>query len=113
MISIPKHRIEIFSCDILNSRMTSKETFAGRVAYALAVVSGDFRQRAISLQWKEVLEKSPDVAFPAMHMRLLCSSGTYVRSIAHDLGRKIGSSALALRIVRTKVGDMRIEDALR
>jgi tRNA pseudouridine55 synthase len=36
---------------------------------------------------------------------VVCSSGTYIRSIAHDLGQKLGCGAVLSRLRRTRIGD--------
>lgn len=41
-----------------------------------------------------------------------CSSGTYVRSLVHDLGQKLGCGAILTELRRTDVGQFGIEDAL-
>jgi tRNA pseudouridine55 synthase len=48
---------------------------------------------------------------PEIDFRIVCSKGTYIRSIAHDLGEalKCGGHLTALR--RTKIGDFSVEDA--
>lgn len=48
---------------------------------------------------------------PEIDFRIVCSKGTYIRSIAHDLGEalKCGGHLIALR--RTKIGDFSVEDA--
>jgi tRNA pseudouridine55 synthase len=47
-----------------------------------------------------------DVAF-----RVVCSSGTYVRVLASDLGSRLGCGAHLVRLVRTRIGPYRLEDA--
>jgi tRNA pseudouridine55 synthase len=44
--------------------------------------------------------------------RVVCSGGTYVRSLAHDLGGAVGCGAHVVRLVRTSVGRFGLEDAL-
>ena len=44
-------------------------------------------------------------------LRVLCSKGTYMRALARDLGRALGSAATLSAICRTKVGRFSIEDA--
>lgn len=43
--------------------------------------------------------------------RLACSSGTYVRSVAHDLGQALGCGAHLANLRRLQVGPFRVEDA--
>jgi tRNA pseudouridine55 synthase len=43
--------------------------------------------------------------------RITCSSGTYVRGIVHEMGEQLGTGALTLEILRTRVGDYLLKDA--
>lgn len=52
-----------------------------------------------------------DVSLPDVSFRLACSKGTYVRSLAHDMGQVLDSGAYLTELRRTQVGDFRIEDA--
>jgi tRNA pseudouridine55 synthase len=45
-------------------------------------------------------------------LRLTCSAGFYVRSLAHDLGRRLGTGAHLAALRRTRAGDLRLEDAV-
>src|SRR5580658_10750926 len=49
---------------------------------------------------------------PRFDFRLRCSKGTYVRTLAHDLGRKLGCGALLAALRRTATGSFRLSDAL-
>jgi tRNA pseudouridine55 synthase len=44
--------------------------------------------------------------------RLGCSSGTYARSLAHDLGRALGCGGHLARLRRTRIGPFRVDDAV-
>ncbi|BDC99300.1 tRNA pseudouridine(55) synthase TruB [Persicobacter psychrovividus] len=52
-----------------------------------------------------------NIDFPKVDFRIVCSKGTYIRSIAHDLGQalNVGGHLAALR--RTRIGDFKVEDA--
>ena len=45
-----------------------------------------------------------------MSIRVVCGKGTYIRSLARDIGKAIGSGAYLTALCRTRVGDVRIED---
>jgi len=47
------------------------------------------------------------------HLRFLVSSGTYIRSLAHDLGERLGYGAHLVALRRTRIGPYRVEDARR
>ena len=49
---------------------------------------------------------------PKIKLYIKCSKGTYIRSIAHDLGRQLGSLGYLSALRRTAIGDFRAEDAL-
>lgn len=50
-------------------------------------------------------------AWPFLKVRVSCSSGTYLRSLAHDLGRKLGCGGYLKSLRRTRIGKFRVEDA--
>ncbi len=52
------------------------------------------------------------VAFPEVHFRVLCSTGTYIRSLANDFGQILGCGAYLQELRRTKIGNYKVEDAL-
>jgi tRNA pseudouridine55 synthase len=45
------------------------------------------------------------------HMRIVCSGGTYVRTLAHDLGQLVGCGAYLSALSRTRVGKFELEEA--
>lgn len=52
------------------------------------------------------------VNIPDVHFRISCSRGTYVRTICHDIGEKLGCGAVLAELRRTKIGKFRVEDAV-
>lgn len=58
-----------------------------------------------------ILEMSVlSVSLPRVGLRVRCTRGTYVRSLARDFGAKLGVPAHIARLVRTAVGSFRVED---
>lgn len=53
-----------------------------------------------------------EVALPLVRFRIRCSSGTYVRAIARDLGEALGVGAHLTELRRTAIGRFRVEDAI-
>ena len=49
---------------------------------------------------------------PEIGFRIVCSKGTYIRSIARDLGNLLGTGACLTELRRTRIGSYRVEDAL-
>jgi tRNA pseudouridine55 synthase len=48
---------------------------------------------------------------PEVHFRIVCSKGTYIRSLARDLGEILGVGAYMSALTRTRIGDFRLEVA--
>lgn len=49
---------------------------------------------------------------PTMEIRVACSTGTYIRSLADDIGRKLGCGAYLKELERTQVGHLKLEACL-
>lgn len=52
------------------------------------------------------------VALPEVHFRVVCSTGTYIRSLAHDFGQVLGCGAYLSALRRTKIGNFDAKNAL-
>ncbi len=51
------------------------------------------------------------IEMPIIHFRIVCSKGTYIRSIAHDIGKILQSGSHLSSLRRTRSGNFKIEDA--
>ncbi len=51
------------------------------------------------------------IDFPLISFTVGCAKGTYIRSLAHDIGQELGVGAYLTQLRRTKIGDYAIEDA--
>lgn len=49
---------------------------------------------------------------PDIHFRIVCSTGTYIRSLAFDYGQQLGCGAYLSSLRRTRIGDYKVEDAI-
>ncbi len=82
----------------------------GQRAYKLA------RQgQTVEIQAKTVRIDRLDVfgfEYPRLELEIECGSGTYIRSIARDLGRLLGCGAVMSRLERTRIGECSVDDAL-
>jgi tRNA pseudouridine55 synthase len=52
------------------------------------------------------------IALPEVDFRVICSKGTYIRSLAFDFGKALQSGAHLIALRRTKIGDYDVKDAL-
>ena len=51
------------------------------------------------------------ICLPEVDFTVRCSKGTYIRSLAHDFGKALGSGAHLSRLRRTAIGNLRVENA--
>lgn len=82
----------------------------GKRAYDLARggKTAEMKPRTITVSAFEIT----NVAGPVAQFKVICSKGTYIRSLAHDLGQKLGVGAHLSSLVRTRIGAFKLEDAL-
>ena len=53
------------------------------------------------------------INFPEVEFSLTCSKGTYIRSLAHDFGKELGSGAHLSELRRTFIGDYSVDNSLK
>lgn len=52
------------------------------------------------------------VDIPEVTIKVVCSKGTYIRTLAHDIGRKLDCPAHLVELERTRIGTFRVDEAL-
>jgi tRNA pseudouridine55 synthase len=82
----------------------------GKRAYDLARVgqSVELAAREVRIDRVELLS----YAWPLLQLQVDCGSGTYIRSIARDVGEALGCGGLVEVLVRTRIGPFRLDDAI-
>jgi len=53
------------------------------------------------------------IDLPTIEFRVVCSTGTYIRSLVHDFGQALGVGAYMSGLRRTKIGDFNVVDAMQ
>jgi tRNA pseudouridine55 synthase len=53
------------------------------------------------------------IDLPTIEFRVVCSTGTYIRSLVHDFGQALGVGAYMSSLRRTKIGDFNVVDAMQ
>ena len=81
----------------------------GERAYKLARKNQDFKipARKVTIYSIDIL----DYNYPILKIRCHVSSGTYIRTLAEDIGKKLKTGAYCEELRRTKIGNYNIEDA--
>ncbi len=100
---LPEKEVEIKSIEFGSVGFVSKKYLKDFVLEAIYSVKGNFRQNMCWTSWEQTLEKFPDQNLPTLTIKVTCTSGTYMRSLAQNIGKEVGFPALALKIKRTKV----------
>lgn len=106
-IEIPRKEIEIYGFKILKTYELKSKELQKTIFERILKVKGEFRQEEISKGWDDFFTKNPNTVFSILKFSISCSSGTYVRSIANELG------GIALNIKRVKVGKYIVEDSMK
>ncbi|MES2558976.1 MAG: tRNA pseudouridine(55) synthase TruB [Bacteroidota bacterium] len=74
---------------------------------ARAGVEVDIASRLVLIHEFELTK----IELPLVHFRIVCAKGTYIRSIAQDFGKALGSGAYLNSLRRTKIGEYDVKDA--
>lgn len=82
----------------------------GKRAYTLARAGEEVELKAKPIEIFEF--EITDIQMPSVHFRIVCSKGTYIRSIARDFGLALNSGAHLTSLRRTKIGEFDVKDAV-
>jgi tRNA pseudouridine(55) synthase len=115
-VDVPEKEIEIKNIIFLNSRVMTSEKILENINKRISKLSeiktnkkknsfntGDFRQKEILKIWEKFLSKNQN-KFLIAKFQVRCSSGTYVRVLAKEIGLLVGIPTIAFSIKRTKIG---------
>jgi len=93
--------VEIYKIKLLKIKNISKKSLINYIIKTIGKVKGDFRQKQILAKWGKILQKSKQKKFQVISLKVKCSSGTYMRSLAHNIGNEVQVPTSILRIKRT------------
>ena len=82
----------------------------GKKLYELARQGIEVERKARPVVIHEI--KILEIALPRVRMEVSCSKGTYIRTLCHDIGLKLGCGACMEELIRTKVSCFEIPDSL-
>ena len=90
--------------------MFSAIKIRGKKLYELARKGIEINRgsRTIEIRLIEIISYN----YPILDIRIICSSGTYIRSLAHDIGQELKCGGYVEELVRTRVGNFEIIDSL-
>ena len=82
----------------------------GKRVYELARAGKEVKlePRPVTIYLLECLQKEES----KVTLRVVCSTGTYIRSLVHDIGQALGCGAHLSGLIRTRIGDQKLSEAL-
>jgi tRNA pseudouridine55 synthase len=82
----------------------------GKRVYELARQGIDvvMEPRKITVKKFEIVK----IEMPVIHFKVVCSTGTYIRSLANDAGAALGCGGYLSSLCRTRIGEFKLEDAM-
>lgn len=89
--------------------MFSAKKVKGKKLYELAREGREVERKAAQI---EVSTELIEYTYPKLRLRIACSKGTYIRSIGHELGLKLGSFGHLKELRRTRSGPFSIEQCI-
>ncbi|MDB5237699.1 MAG: ine55 [Parcubacteria group bacterium] len=112
-IEIPLHEERIYDLRLqsaaslthaeLQARITGMLSHAPVSSEPSKELGADFRIHAVRNSWQTVFLQ-PDRSYGLLRLRVTCSTGTYMRTLAERMGTALGTRALARSIRRTRIG---------
>lgn len=90
--------------------MFSAKKFKGKPLYKLARKGKEIARepRKVNVAEFEIIK----INMPEIHFRINCSKGTYIRSIADDFGKALGTAGILSSLRRTEIGEYKVANAL-
>lgn len=111
-VDIPTRVMDVQGMQLLERYNITADALEKMMRERVGRVSGDFRQQETIDRWHALLDNKRDV-FQGVRVAVRCASGTYIRTIAHELGKCLGTDAVVTRLVRTQVGEYGIKESMK
>ena len=103
------------TADFIGVQMQAPPLFSavhvnGERAYKLAREgkTANLKERQVTISSMNIVRYTP----PFLELSVTCSKGTYIRSLARDLGRRCGSCAFVVKLMRTKIGNFDVGESI-
>jgi tRNA pseudouridine(55) synthase len=114
-IEIPKKKSTLYTLELLELKTisaqqvyvyaTEKIETIPKVTDASKALGNDFRRADIRLCWQQFMENNdPEAQYFVAKFTCICSSGTYMRTLAELIANELGTCGLSYSIKRTKIG---------
>ncbi len=88
----------------------SAKNINGKRAYEYARKGEEIEMKSNRVTISEI--ELLDYDLPNITFRVVCSKGTYIRSLARDIGEKLNSGAHLTKLIRTRIGDYHLDSSI-
>ena len=85
----------------------------GKRAYEMARSGDEVTLKPKTLVIDEIELLECDLTKMEIKIRVVCSKGTYIRALARDIGEALNSGAHLTDLIRTRVGEIKLEDCMK
>jgi len=92
--------------------MFSAKKINGQKLYRLARQGKEMERKSNKIKIYDIELNEFNITNYQLQITISCSSGTYIRSLAHDLGETLGCGAYLQKLVRTKIDNYEIKNAI-
>lgn len=117
-IEVPVATTTVYALALLDIKTYSKNELQTLIEQKIASIpevtdenkklGADFRRKDIRARWNEIFEQMPHREYATvLRIRCISGSGAYMRTLAEIIGKKLGTTGLALSIHRTTIGKYR------
>ncbi len=89
--------------------MYSAKKVDGKKLYELAREGKSVERKAVDIEIYDIAIH--EISLPEVRFRVSCSKGTYIRSLCHDIGEKLGCGGCMSSLLRTQTGNFTLENA--
>lgn len=113
-IQIPIKTSRVYKLSLIEKKTVAKETVREEIFKKINSIPNatdapkklgdDFRRQDIRERWNALLDASPETHFQIATFSCIASSGTYMRTLAEEIGKALGTKGLAYFIHRTHIG---------
>ena len=101
-ITIPKKKINIYDLRVISNTKVNFKDLQENILYRINLLqSNKFRKKEIISNWEKINLKNAYI----VELEAEVSSGTYIRSLCHRIGKFLNTNAIAYDIFRTKIGN--------
>jgi tRNA pseudouridine55 synthase len=107
-IEIPSHDVVVKDSKYLGFSSYTEYNLSTKIRTSLSLVDGNFRQIEVMTYWQDFFYEH-EGRYRVYVAEFKVSSGTYIRSLIHDLGKTLGVGAVCLKITRKQVGEYLLE----